>query len=125
MADFFEAKFKYLVTFEEFRWMPYLTVQYSVYENLIREFFSNATLEDASKKDEDSCRIGEIHTYVIGITIRVTQENVATAFSIPNEGLSDEHASYPTTMSSPMIILRASHCMRDFYTCLCHTSSDP
>ena len=35
MANFFEAKFKYLGTFEEFGWMPYLTVQYPVHENLI------------------------------------------------------------------------------------------
>ena len=51
MADFFETKFKYLATLEEFGWMSFLTVQYLVHENLIRVFFSNATLVDVGKED--------------------------------------------------------------------------
>ena len=91
---FFEAKFKYLVTFEEFGWILHLTVKYTVHENLIRVFFSNATLEDAGEEDEDPYRIVVINTYVMCITIQVTQENVATLFDIPDKGLSDEHVGY-------------------------------
>ena len=101
MADFVEAKFKYLATFEEFGWMPYLTVQHSIHENLIHVFFSNATLEDAGEKNEDLCRIMAINTFVMGVPIWVTQGNVATTFDMSDEGLSDEHVSYPSTMLIP------------------------
>ena len=50
MADYVELKFQYLVTFERFGWMPYLTTQHLVNENLLRVLFSNATLEKAIKR---------------------------------------------------------------------------
>ena len=52
MADFVEAKFKYLVTFREFEQKPYLTVQHSIHENLVPAFFSKATLENTGEEDE-------------------------------------------------------------------------
>ena len=51
--NFVEAKFKYLATFDRFGWMPYLTIQHPVHENLIWVFFSNATLEDVGEENED------------------------------------------------------------------------
>ena len=98
MANFVKAKFKYLEIFKWFGWMPYLTVQHLVHENLIWVFFSNAIPKEASEEDEDPFRIMEINTYVMGASIQVTQENVATTFGMPDAGLSDEHVSYPATM---------------------------
>ena len=37
----------------------------------------------------------------MGVLIRVTQEEVATTFDMSDEGLNDEHASYPFTMLIP------------------------
>ena len=51
MADFVEAKFKYLMRFEKFKWMPYLTTQYPIHENHIQVFFSNATMKQAGEHD--------------------------------------------------------------------------
>ena len=82
MANFVEAKFKYLATFEEFGWMPYLTIQHSACENLIRVFFSNATLEEAGEEDEDPCYIVVNITFVMGVPIWDTQRDVATAFEM-------------------------------------------
>ena len=78
--------------------MPYLTVQHLIHENLVRVFFSNVTLENTSEGDEDPCHIVMINTFLVGVSIWVTQESVAMAFGIPNEGLSNEHASYPAIM---------------------------
>ena len=72
MADFIEAKFQYLVTFEQFGWMPYLTTQYPVHENLLRVFFSNAILENASEEEEDTCRIVAINTFIIDRSIWIS-----------------------------------------------------
>ena len=64
----------------EEKWMTYLTTQYPIHENLIQVFFFNTSLEQAGEPDEDSCRIMAINTYVMGVSIRVTQEDVATTF---------------------------------------------
>ena len=101
MKDFVEAKFKYLATYEEFGWMPYPTVQYLIHENLIRVFFSNATLDDAGEEDEDPCHIMAINTFVIGVLIWVTQSDVATAFNISDRGHSDEHKGFPPSILMP------------------------
>ena len=101
MVDFVEAKFKYLATFEEFGWMPYLIVQDLVHENLVQQFFSNATLENTDEEDEDLCRIVATNTFLMGVPIQVTQDSVATAFDMLDEGFSDEYTSYPTTMLIP------------------------
>ena len=66
MANFVEAKFQYLVTFEQFGWMPFLTTQYPVHKNLLRVLFSNAILENMGEKEEDSCHIVAINTFVMG-----------------------------------------------------------
>ena len=66
MADFVKAKFKYLAHFKQFGWMSYLTTQYPVHENLLRVFFSNVTLENADKHDEDLCHIVAIKTFFHG-----------------------------------------------------------
>ena len=66
MADFVDAKLKYLTHFEEFGWITYLTTQYLVHENLLSVFFSNATLEDIGKEAEDPCQIVAINTFVMG-----------------------------------------------------------
>ena len=73
MVNFVGAKFKYLANFEEFGWMPHLTIQHPIHENLIRVFFSNSTLEEAGEKDEDLCHIVAINTFVMGVPIQVTQ----------------------------------------------------
>ena len=91
MADFVEAKFAYLARFEEFKWMSYLTTQYTIHENLIRVFFSNAFLEQAGELDEDTCHIVAINTNVIGVPIRVIQEDIAIAFDMPDSSRSDDH----------------------------------
>ena len=91
MVNFVEAKFKYLNRFQEFGWMCCLTTQHSVYENMLRAFFNNATLEDASEEAEDPCEILEINTSVTGVPIRVTQAMVATVFDMPDEDLDNEH----------------------------------
>ena len=52
--------------------MTYLTAQYSVHENLIRVFFSSASLEQAGEPDEDPCHIVAINTFVMGVSIWVT-----------------------------------------------------
>ena len=67
--NFVKTEFKYLVRFEKFGWMSYLTIQYHVHENLLRVFFSNATLEDADEHDEDPCHIVAINTFVMGMPI--------------------------------------------------------
>ena len=56
-------------------------------------FFSNVILESAGEEDEDPCRIVAINTFMMGVPIWVTQDSVATMFDMPNEGLSNEHAS--------------------------------
>ena len=60
--------------------MPYLTIQHLVREKLIRVFFSNATLEEPREEDENPCCIMAINTFVMGVLIRVTQEEVSTTF---------------------------------------------
>ena len=65
MVDFVESKFKYLVHFEEFGWMSYLTTQYLLHENLLRVFFSNPTLEYTDEHDEDPYKIVAINTFVM------------------------------------------------------------
>ena len=42
-----------------------------------------------------------INTFFMDVPIRLTQENVVTTFDMPDEGLSDEYASYPATMLIP------------------------
>ena len=121
MADFVEAKFKYLVTFKRFSWMSHLIVQLSVHENLIWVFFSNTRLEEVGEEDEDPCRTGAINTFVMGRPIWVTQWEVVITFEMLDEGLSDEHAYYPSTMLIPNDNAQTSHYMRGFYICLCHT----
>ena len=64
MANFAKAKFKYLVTLEEFAWMSYLTIQHPIHENLIWVFFSNATLEEAGEEDKDQCCIVVINIFL-------------------------------------------------------------
>ena len=81
--------------------MPYLTNQYPVHENLIRLFFSNATPEQAGEYDEDPCRIVAINTFVIGVPIRVTQEDVAIAFDMSDSDCNDEHEGFPVSMLIP------------------------
>ena len=39
-----------------------------------------------------------INTFVMGKPIRITQKDVATAFDMPDEGLSDEHVGYLPSM---------------------------
>ena len=124
MADFVEAKFKYLATFEEFEWRLYLTVQHPIHKNLVWVFFSNAILENAGEGDDNPCRNVAINTFVMGVSIRVTQDNVATTFGMPNKGLSDKHSSYPSTMLIHKDMLQTSHCMKGFYTYLYHISFD-
>ena len=65
MVDFVEAKFQYLETFERFGWMPYMTSQHPIHENLLRVFFFNATLENVGEGKEDSCHIVAINTFVM------------------------------------------------------------
>ena len=125
MANFVEASFKCLVTFERFRWIPYLTVQHPFHENLIRVFFSNATLEDVGEEDEDSCCIVAINTFVMGVPIQVTQGDVAMAFDMPNEGLNGEHVSFLPLCSSLMVMPQTSHYMKGYCTCSPLTFSDP
>ena len=103
MADFIEAKFQYLATFELFEWIPYLTTQHPIHKNLFGVLFSNAILKNAGKKEEDSCRIVVINTFVMSMPIRITQKDVATVFDMLDEGLSDEHAGYPPSMLVPNV----------------------
>ena len=84
MANFVEAKFQYLVTFERFGWMSYLTTQFPVHENLLKVLFSNAILENESEEEEDLCRMMEINTFVMGRPIWITQEDVAITFDMPD-----------------------------------------
>ena len=63
--------------------MSYLTTQYLVHENLLRAFFSNATLEQADEDDKDSCKVVAINTFLIGVPIKVTQGVVAQTFDMP------------------------------------------
>ena len=69
MANFVDAKFKYLERFEEFKWMTYLITQHPIHENLLRVFFSNATLESIDEEDEDPCQIVAINTFVMGVLL--------------------------------------------------------
>ena len=98
MANFGKAKFKYLTTFEEFGWILYLTTQHLVHENLLWVFFSNATLESTREEDEDPFQIVVINTFLIGMTIAVTQGDVAMAFDISDGGLSDKHVGFPMSI---------------------------
>ena len=101
MEDFVEAKFAYLARFEEFKCMSYLTTQFLVHENFIRVFFSNVSLKQVGEPDEDSCRIVAINTYVMVVSIWVTQEDVATAFDMQDNGYSDEHERFLVSMLIP------------------------
>ena len=98
MANFIEAKFKYLARFKKFGWIWYPTTQYPVHENLLRVFFSNATLEDTDEHDEDPCRIVVINTSMMGMPILVIQEVVAKTFAMSDNDFSDEHVGFPLSM---------------------------
>ena len=105
--------------------MPYLTTRYPLHENLLKVLFSNATLENMGEEEEDSCRIVAINTFVIGWPIRITQEDVATAFDMPDKGLSDEHTGYLPSMLIPHDNSQISHCIIGSCICLCLISSSP
>ena len=81
--------------------MSYLSIQYLIHENLIRVFFFNAFLEKASEPDEDPCHLVAINTFVMGVPIRVTQGDVATAFDMPDDGRSDKHEGFLMSMLIP------------------------
>ena len=57
------------------------------HKNLLRVFFSNATLENVDEEDENLCRIVAINTFVMGVPIRVTQGVVVKTFNMPDKGL--------------------------------------
>ena len=80
VENFVEAKFKYLLQLEKFGWMPCLTTQYPVHENLLRVFFSKATLKDIDEHNEDLCRIVVINTFLMGVLIQVTQWAMVETF---------------------------------------------
>ena len=101
MADFAKAKFAYLVRFEEFKWMSYLTIQHLVHENLIRVLVSNAILEQVGEPDKDPCRIVVINTFVTGVSVRVIHGYMATTFDMSDSCRSDEHEGFPMSMLIP------------------------
>ena len=98
--------------------MSYLTTQYSMHENLLWVFFSNATLEDADQHDEDLCHIVAMNTFVMGVPIRVTQRVVAETVAMPGNSFGDEHIGFPLSMLIPNEMLWTSCSMRDSYICL-------
>ena len=81
--------------------MPYLTTQYPIHKNLLRVFFSNATLENADEHDEDPCCIVSINTFVIGVPIQLTRRVVAETFATLDNDLGDEHVGFPISMVMP------------------------
>ena len=91
MADFEKAKFKYFARFDEFKWIPYLTTQYPIHENLIQILFSNFALASAAEGDKDLYRIVAINTFIMGMPIRITQRDVVETFGMLDSDYSDEH----------------------------------
>ena len=125
MTDFVKAKFKYLATFEQFRWMPYLTTKHPIHENLIWVFISNATLEQVSELDEDPCRIVAINAFVMGRPIRITQGDVAASLICRIEAVVISMRDSIRACLFPTIMPQTFHWMRGCYTYLCLICSDP
>ena len=81
--------------------MSYLTIQYSMHENLLCMFFSNVVLEDIGEKTEDMCRIVAINSFVMGMPIRVTKNMVVETFDMPDRGLNSKHEGFPHRVMIP------------------------
>ena len=72
-----------------------------MHENLHRVFFSNFILKDVGKDDEKPCLIVTINTFLLGVTIQVTQVIVVKICRMLDNSIDSEHEGYPSSMLVP------------------------
>ena len=77
--------YPYLQTFETFGWTKILSLNVPVRENLVRAFFSNASLVV-----DDHDNVIAIRSYLLGRDLMVNRASLASAFGFPNEGAINE-----------------------------------
>ena len=68
-----------------------------MHENLVRALYNYAICFEVDEIGNKTF-VDEITTFVMGKTIMVNQESLATILGIPNEGDSNEKQSFPNTI---------------------------
>ena len=94
---FHKCNFSFISTIDDFGQTKFLKLNYPVHENLIRAFYNNAICVEL----DDVVNINYVHeiiTFVIGKTIVVNQESLASLLGIPNEKEINEEQPFPDTI---------------------------
>ncbi|XP_024626571.1 nucleolin-like [Medicago truncatula] len=83
-------------------WTNFITLQEHTYEDLVREFYTNLSVQEKKNGNEKF-----LISSVKGVKIKMTQEFVSEAFKIPNEAIKQTSAGLPYGMHLTSIFQKA------------------
>ena len=84
MHFFCKCYFSFISTFDEFGRMKFLELNYLVYENLVRAFYSNAIYVEVDD-DENAMFVNHITTFVMRMALMVNTVSIARVLEILDE----------------------------------------